>query len=121
MQAQPARSLIPSTPPRRAAWAWGSRSAVRSFRPTEGGYGPAPKLDQGRCFTLLCPRDLTSKSMRDSHGFSPIIAIVDDDPSVREGLSSLLRSAGWSTESFGSAQEFLSRSRAQTPSCLILD
>jgi len=59
--------------------------------------------------------------MRDSHGFSPIIAIVDDDPSVREGLSSLLRSAGWSTESFGSAQEFLSRNRAQAPSCLILD
>lgn len=59
--------------------------------------------------------------MRDSNGFSPIIAVVDDDPSVREGLSSLLRSAGWSTETFSSALEFLSRNRSQTPSCLILD
>jgi FixJ family two-component response regulator len=59
--------------------------------------------------------------MRDAREFSPIIAIVDDDPSVREGLQSLLRSAGWKTESFGSAQEFLSRNRAQAPSCLILD
>ncbi len=59
--------------------------------------------------------------MRDAREFSPIIAIVDDDPSVREGLQSLLRSAGWRTESFASAQEFLSRNRAQAPSCLILD
>ncbi len=59
--------------------------------------------------------------MRDAHEFSPIIAIVDDDPSVREGLHSLLRSAGWKTETFSSAREFLSRDRVQTPSCLILD
>ena len=50
-----------------------------------------------------------------------VIAIVDDDPSVREGLHSLLRSAGWSVEAFGSAQEFLARTRAKAPSCLILD
>ena len=51
----------------------------------------------------------------------PVIAIVDDDPSVREGLKSLIRSAGWSVETFASAQEFLSRPRAKAPSCLILD
>jgi FixJ family two-component response regulator len=50
-----------------------------------------------------------------------VIAIVDDDPSVREGLKSLIRSAGWSVETFASAQEFLSRPRAKVPSCLILD
>lgn len=49
------------------------------------------------------------------------IAIVDDDPSVREGLQSLIRSAGWRTESFGSAQEFLARAGGDAPSCLILD
>ena len=59
--------------------------------------------------------------MRDSHEPNPIIAIVDDDPSVREGLQSLLRSAGWRIETFASAQEFLRRTRAETPSCLILD
>src|SRR5580704_9360682 len=51
----------------------------------------------------------------------PVIAIVDDDPSVREGLHSLVRSAGWRAETFCSAQEFLARTRAEAPSCLILD
>ena len=50
-----------------------------------------------------------------------IIAVVDDDPSVREGLSSLIRSAGLRVETFASAQEFLSRSVAETFSCLVLD
>jgi FixJ family two-component response regulator len=50
-----------------------------------------------------------------------VIAIVDDDPSVREGLHSLIRSAGWRAETFISAHEFLSRNRADVPSCVILD
>jgi FixJ family two-component response regulator len=50
-----------------------------------------------------------------------IIAVVDDDPSVREGLSSLIRSAGLRVETFASAQEFLSRSGAEKFSCLVLD
>jgi len=50
-----------------------------------------------------------------------VIAIVDDDPSVREGLESLIRSAGWRVETFASAQEFMARRRAEAPSCLILD
>ena len=49
------------------------------------------------------------------------IAIVDDDPSVREGLSSLIRSAGLQIETFASAQEFLARPGAEPPSCLVLD
>ena len=50
-----------------------------------------------------------------------VIAIVDDDPSAREGLESLIRSAGWRVETFASAQEFLARPRDEAPSCLILD
>jgi FixJ family two-component response regulator len=50
-----------------------------------------------------------------------VIAVVDDDPSVREGLEGLIRSAGWRVETFASAQEFLARPRAEAPSCLILD
>lgn len=50
-----------------------------------------------------------------------LIAIVDDDPSVRRGLQRLIRSAGWKVEAFASAQEFLGRPRAAFPSCLILD
>jgi FixJ family two-component response regulator len=59
--------------------------------------------------------------MRQSQQSSAIIAIVDDDPSVREGLSSLIRSAGLQVETFASAQEFLSRRDADAPSCLVLD
>jgi FixJ family two-component response regulator len=56
--------------------------------------------------------------MKDSDS---IIAIVDDDPSVREGLSSLIRSAGWRVESYASAREFLAGTGGEMPSCLILD
>ena len=52
---------------------------------------------------------------------TPIVFIVDDDISVRESLELLIRSAGWTPETFASAQEFLLRSRTQAPSCLVLD
>ena len=51
----------------------------------------------------------------------PVIAIVDDDSSVRRGLQRLIRSAGWKVETFASAQEFLNRSQAGLPNCLVLD
>ena len=59
--------------------------------------------------------------MRESRESGAIIAIVDDDPSAREGLSSLIRSAGWRAEAFASAQEFQAHPGAEVPSCLILD
>jgi FixJ family two-component response regulator len=49
------------------------------------------------------------------------VFVVDDDVSVRESLEWLLRSAGWQTETFASAQEFLARPRIDVPSCLVLD
>ena len=59
--------------------------------------------------------------MESTRESSPVIAIVDDDPSVREGLQSLVQSVGWRAEMFGSAQEFLACRGADAPSCLILD
>ena len=50
-----------------------------------------------------------------------IVFVVDDDVSVREGLGSLIRSAGLKVETFASAREFLARSREDLPSCLVLD
>ena len=50
-----------------------------------------------------------------------LVAIVDDDPSVRRGLQRLIRAAGWKVETFASAQEFLARPSAISPSCLVLD
>jgi FixJ family two-component response regulator len=49
------------------------------------------------------------------------VFVVDDDISVRESLELLVCAAGWQPETFASAQEFLSRPRVLTPSCLILD
>ena len=52
---------------------------------------------------------------------TPMVFVVDDDPSVRRSLESLIDSAGWQTETFASAQEFLSHPRVRAPSCLVLD
>ena len=52
---------------------------------------------------------------------TPIVFVVDDDVSVRESLELLLGTAGWQSETFVSAQDFLSRARASVPCCLVLD
>lgn len=49
------------------------------------------------------------------------VYIVDDDPSVRDGLDSLLRSVGYQTHCFASPQDFQLHRRADTPACLVLD
>src|ERR1700692_2506163 len=51
----------------------------------------------------------------------PTVFIVDDDTDVRESLQELLDSVGLRSQSFGTAQEFLSSARGEGPSCLILD
>jgi FixJ family two-component response regulator len=51
----------------------------------------------------------------------PIVFIVDDDAYVRESLELLIHDEGWQPETFASAQQFLDRPRAFSPSCLVLD
>jgi FixJ family two-component response regulator len=51
----------------------------------------------------------------------PIVFVVDDDLSVREALSSLIRSVGLRVETFTSAQEFLVYQRPDVAACLVLD
>jgi FixJ family two-component response regulator len=50
-----------------------------------------------------------------------LISIVDDDPSVREGLMDLLRSMGFVAEAFESAIDFLNSDRLYSTYCLIAD
>ncbi len=50
-----------------------------------------------------------------------LVFVVDDDVSVREALARLIRSAGLRVEVFASAEEFLTRPKADAPSCLVLD
>lgn len=50
-----------------------------------------------------------------------IIAIVDDDAPLREALGSLLNAAGFSTQVFANAEDFLSSAHRQNTICLVLD
>ena len=50
-----------------------------------------------------------------------MVFVVDDDPSVREALDSLLRSAGLQVETFANARDFLRHQRPERPCCLVLD
>jgi len=51
----------------------------------------------------------------------PVVFVVEDDASVREALSSLIRSVGLCAEMFPSAQDFLKQKRPNAPACLVLD
>jgi len=50
-----------------------------------------------------------------------LVFVIDDDASVRKGLSRLLRSAGYKSEIFNSAADFLARSPHPGPCCVIVD
>ena len=50
-----------------------------------------------------------------------LVFLIDDDASVRKGVSRLLRSAGYKSESFESASDFLQREQHPGPACLIVD
>ena len=50
-----------------------------------------------------------------------VVFVVDDDPSMRRSLESLLRSVGHDVRVFSSAQEFIQAERPDAPRCLVLD
>jgi FixJ family two-component response regulator len=50
-----------------------------------------------------------------------VITVVDDDESVREGMTDLLRAMGFTAGSFPSADGFLQSNRLDSTSCLITD
>jgi FixJ family two-component response regulator len=50
-----------------------------------------------------------------------LIAIIDDDASFRDALDQLIRSYGFPTKSFPSAQDFLESDYVSRTSCLISD
>ena len=59
-------------------------------------------------------RDLVPKATR-------LISIVDDDDSVRRALGRLVQFAGFSAETFGSAEDFLRSAVLGSTACLVLD
>ena len=51
----------------------------------------------------------------------PVIAIVDDDPSVLRSLRRVVQAAGYRVQSFTSAREYLAWLQRGEASCLVLD
>jgi len=51
----------------------------------------------------------------------PTVFVIDDDPSVLKSLSRLLRSLGFDTETFASAELFLARNHYDGVGCIVLD
>jgi FixJ family two-component response regulator len=52
---------------------------------------------------------------------SPIVFVVDDEPSILKAVSRLLRSAGIGVETFSSSKEFLERHVRHAHGCIVLD
>jgi len=52
---------------------------------------------------------------------SPTVYVVDDDVSIRESLSSLIRAEGMQVEVFASPLDFLALERLKDFSCVVLD
>jgi FixJ family two-component response regulator len=57
----------------------------------------------------------------DAPSETPVILVVDDDPSVREALSRLFRSVGLEPKLFVSTAELLQHKLPEAPCCLVLD
>ena len=52
---------------------------------------------------------------------TPTVLVVDDDPEVRDALSSLFRSVGLDSRLFASTTEFLQHKLPEAPCCIVLD
>jgi FixJ family two-component response regulator len=57
----------------------------------------------------------------DTREKSKLVAIVDDDDSMRSALAGLLKTIGVPTQAFASAEEFLKSGRQHQTGCLITD
>src|SRR5881398_4007796 len=52
---------------------------------------------------------------------APLVAVVDDDASVRQSTRRLIRSFGYRAEAFASGEEFLASASGSRTACLMLD
>ena len=52
---------------------------------------------------------------------APLVFVVDDDPSARKSLTRVMRSAGYTVETFASARDFMARAPSVGPCCVVLD
>ena len=66
-------------------------------------------------------REAASPQSEMQHQGAPIIYLVDDDPSFLRALSRRLQAADYRVETFGSAEEFLTRRCSDAAGCAVLD
>ena len=65
--------------------------------------------------------DVASDQNRRQVQETPVVYLVDDDPSFLLALSRRLRLGGYRVETFESAEQFLARGRPDIPGCVVLD
>ena len=67
------------------------------------------------------PDNRIADAPKDLGAVQELIFLIDDDVSVREGLSSLIGSLGFTVQEYSSAEEFLNKRPAHISGCIILD
>jgi FixJ family two-component response regulator len=75
------------------------------------------------CEEYICMAEscLDALALLVAQGFEPIVYVVDDEESVRQSLSRLLRSYGIRCETYAEAQAYLDQPSRTQPCCLLLD
>lgn len=86
-------------------------------------HGAAPDRGCGRLATsVLASGDLRdAPAPRSGPDAAPVVRIVDNDACVRDAVALLVGAAGWRSERFASATEFLAQPRSSGPACVVLD
>lgn len=93
-------------------------AAHRATRYLSTGYPPrAP-----RGSALVLPADASAQALPPApFAADATVYVVDDEPSMRLALSSLLRSVSLDCEAFAMAQDFLAVPEPRGPACIVLD
>ena len=83
-----------------------------------GDCGPEPNTCRGATFYCALP---AKEAKRVALQGGQIVALIEDDASVRRSTERLIRLAGFQVQSFESAAEFLKSKRPEAAGCLVLD
>src|SRR5271166_6270569 len=108
-------------------WEWACRSAARSSKRMAAACGHRRILLEAASFSSPCrrrpPESCRTRCLTTvpDNEAEATVAVIDDDPDIREALRGLLRSVGLGVELFASVQEFLGNARRDFPGCSGLD